>query len=138
MKKVRPVVARMPEKLGITPRELDPRADCQRPEQSRDRRKTLCQRKHRQDPFQPPVRQAERPAPNPGRAVGKRVGTDSLIAAPPPDVRKVSDLPAGNEMSRGYAPENWAQPRIRRVVLGGASPTAHQAAEPRRITHSKE
>ncbi len=63
-----------------------------------------------------------------------------LIAngAPPPDVRKVSDLPAGNEMSRGYAPENWAQSRMRRVVLGGASPTAHQAAEPRRITHSKE
>ena len=28
--------------------------------------------------IQPPVRQAERPAPNPGRAVGKRVGTDSV------------------------------------------------------------
>jgi hypothetical protein len=33
----------------------------------------------RQDPFQPPVRQAERPAPNPGRAVGKRVGIDSVV-----------------------------------------------------------
>src|SRR6266705_428533 len=46
--------------------------------QSRDRRKTLYQRKRRQDPFQPPVRQAKRPAQNPGSSVGKRVGTDSV------------------------------------------------------------
>ncbi len=41
----------------------------------------------------------------------RNVSEDDYLAALPPDVRKVSDLPAGRIISLGLCPNNWAQPR---------------------------
>jgi type I restriction enzyme M protein len=56
----------------------------------------------------------------------------SEIAAAPPDVRKVSDLPAGRlSFSRGYAPTSrGAAPETLITNTEGQRPSAHRAAEP--------
>ena len=58
--------------------------------------------------------------------------SDSEIAALPPDVRKVSDLPATSQsLLRGYAPPvRGAAPKILVADTEGQRPSAHQAAEP--------
>ena len=113
------------EALNITPRELEILAlVAQGLSKPRDRRATLRQREHRQDPLQPRLRQTRRSPPHPGRPVRQRARHPPLADAQPSPERMISAPPAKIIQKH----DDNALP-FRAIVTGNPSPPQEHAHE---------